>query len=98
MEGKAKLLCAIIGAVIIISAGVYYAKTAGADVPENLRCSLDEDCVPASCCHASSAVNRQFAPSCAGIKCTMECAPNTLDCRQGEIKCAHNICKAILEK
>lgn len=96
MEGKAKLMLAVLLGVILVVAGVIYFKLQS--IPENLRCSQDSDCVPASCCHASSAVDKQSAPDCKGIKCTMECAPNTMDCGQGEIKCVHNVCKAILKK
>lgn len=61
-------------------------------VPQEKQCSRDADCVPAQCCHAADAVNRNDAPDCSGTFCTLECAPNTLDCGQGEIKCSAGQC------
>ncbi len=64
---------------------------------ENMQCATDADCVPAACCHPKDAVNKAFAPNCEGIACTLECAPETLDCGQGEVKCVDNECKAMLK-
>lgn len=55
------------------------------------RCYSVSDCVPASCCHASSLVNKKYAPDCAGIYCTMDCA-GPLDCGNGEPACINNFC------
>ena len=63
----------------------------------NKICSVDNDCVKASCCHATDVVNKENAPDCSGIMCTMSCEPGTLDCSQGQIKCLEGICTAILE-
>ena len=30
--------------------------------PAELQCSVDSDCVPAQCCHATDAVNKLNAP------------------------------------
>ena len=62
----------------------------------NKACNLDRDCVPATCCHPTTAVNTESAPACSGIMCTDECVPATIDCGQGEIKCVHNACTAVL--
>ncbi len=70
--------------------------TPAMEVSEELRCQTDADCVPAQCCHPTSAVNKDFAPDCAGILCSQNCEPNTLDCGQGEIKCQAGKCKAII--
>ena len=56
------------------------------------QCSVDSDCVPAACCHPTEAVNSAYAPNCAAVLCTAECAPGTLDCGQGEIKCVKSQC------
>ena len=58
-------------------------------------CFVDSDCVPAACCHASHAVNKEFAPKCAGMFCSQECAPGTIDCGQGQIKCVKNECEVV---
>lgn len=64
--------------------------------PSPLECSQDSDCVPAQCCHATNAVSKDEAPNCQGKICTLNCAPNTLDCGQGEIKCIQNECTVVI--
>ena len=59
-------------------------------------CVQDSDCVPALCCHATSSVNKEFAPDCQGQLCSMECSPGTLDCGQGKIKCLEQECRIVL--
>lgn len=58
------------------------------------ECSVDSDCVPDGCCHASTCTTEEEKPDCQGIKCTMECVPNTLDCGQGSCKCKDSKCVA----
>jgi hypothetical protein len=65
-------------------------------VPEEKVCTIDSDCVPATCCHASEAVNEEHKPDCAGRLCTMNCEPGTTDCGQGEIKCVEESCEVVL--
>ena len=50
------------------------------------------------CCHSTSAVNKDNALDCKAVLCTMDCAPNTLDCGQGQIKCVDNICTVRLNE
>jgi len=66
-------------------------------VPAEKQCSVDTDCVKATCCHASSAVNKQAGPDCAGQFCTAECVPGTLDCNQGDVKCVSGECKVVMK-
>ena len=61
-------------------------------------CSLDEDCVPATCCHSTAAVNKEHAQNCRGWICTQECVPGTTDCGQGEIKCVSGSCAIVLNE
>ena len=68
------------------------------EVSPKIVCSSDADCVAAECCHATSAVNKANAPDCSTIYCTMDCAPNTLDCGQGQIKCVDNMCTVRLNE
>lgn len=70
----------------------------GCSVPENKVCSTDRDCVPDACCHAQDTVNKENAPDCSGMLCTMECVPDTLDCSQGEIKCLDGSCEVVWKK
>ncbi len=66
-------------------------------IPPEKRCSLDTDCVPAACCHAKDAVNKESAPNCQGILCTAVCEPGTLDCGQGKIKCLNKQCTVVIK-
>jgi hypothetical protein len=66
--------------------------------PSEKSCSLDSDCLPASCCHAINAVNLENSPDCAGQLCTTECVPGTIDCGQGEIKCVSGSCEAVMHE
>ncbi|MBI2662659.1 hypothetical protein HYX11_04335 [Candidatus Woesearchaeota archaeon] len=61
-------------------------------IPSEKSCTQDSDCVPATCCHANQSINKNYAPNCQNILCSMGCEPNTLDCSQGEIKCVNNEC------
>ena len=61
-------------------------------------CSVDNDCVTATCCHASDSVNKDAGPNCAGQICTQECVPDTIDCGQGEIKCVSGSCEVVLNE
>ncbi len=60
------------------------------------ECFEDTDCVPATCCHPTEAVNKEFRPNCSNVFCTEECQPNTLDCGQGKIKCIKNKCEVLI--
>lgn len=66
--------------------------------PAEKKCSADEDCLPATCCHPSEAVNKEHAPNCKGMLCTAECVPETIDCGQGEIKCVKGSCEVVLKE
>ena len=67
--------------------------TAGGEGGEG-QCKVDADCVPASCCHPASCVPAAQKPDCTDVMCTMQCAPNTLDCG-GHCACEAGSCKAI---
>ena len=77
----------MIGAIILTSCEE-------GNIPEELKCKSDEDCVAATCCHPKACVNRGFKPDCEGIMCSMECAPGTMDCGQGRCACVNNKCTA----
>jgi putative hemolysin len=58
------------------------------------ECSVNSDCVAASCCHASSCTSKENAPECSSVMCTMNCQSGTLDCGQGNCQCINNKCQA----
>jgi putative hemolysin len=60
-------------------------------------CSVNEDCVPDSCCHATSCTTKNNAPNCSQTMCTMECRSGTLDCGYGSCECTNNKCEAVLK-
>jgi len=57
------------------------------------ECTTSADCVPASCCHATSCVTKSRAPACEGMMCTLECQFGTLDCG-GSCGCVQGKCIA----
>jgi len=65
--------------------------------PTEKACTADLDCAPSACCHPNDAVNKQNAPDCRGVLCTLECTPETLDCGQGQLKCISGECKVVLK-
>ena len=67
------------------------------NIPGELYCNTDSDCVAASCCHPDSCVNAESAPDCQGLMCTLECKPGTMDCGQGKCVCQNNECTAQIE-
>ena len=75
-----------------------FLVSCSSEVAPEKQCSVDEDCVKSICCHADSAVNKEFGPDCAGMMCTADCVPGTLDCQQGEIKCLSGECSAVLKE
>lgn len=66
-------------------------------LPEK-SCSIAADCVPATCCHATNAVNSDYEPDCSDVLCTAVCEPGTLDCGQGEIQCLQGVCTVVLRE
>ncbi|MCK4589002.1 MAG: hypothetical protein KAT77_01045 [Nanoarchaeota archaeon] len=81
--------------IVLVILFIVFTRIGGEEVIE-AECSVDADCVAATCCHASEAVPLSQAPDCADIFCTTECVPGTLDCGQGEIKCLDGKCEAII--
>ncbi len=58
-------------------------------------CLIDNDCIPATCCHPTSCVNKNLAPNCSGVACTMDCKLGTLDCGQASCGCVNKRCQVI---
>jgi len=61
-------------------------------------CTKNSDCVPASCCHASSCISINNAPICSRIACSMGCKPGTMDCGQASCVCQNNKCAVVDNK
>ncbi len=84
----------VIGVVLMFS--IFLISCTPQDIPPEKLCESDDECVAASCCHSTDAVNKDHRPDCSNVFCTMECKPGTLDCGQGEIRCIDNKCTAVL--
>ncbi|MDP3881813.1 MAG: hypothetical protein Q8Q31_02955 [Nanoarchaeota archaeon] len=66
------------------------------DIGSEGSCSSSSDCIPASCCHATSCTNKEKAPICDKILCTQQCVPGTLDCGQASCECIDNKCEVVI--
>jgi len=65
------------------------------DLNSEAECTVDSDCVPASCCHANTCIPVSKAPSCGDVFCTQECQAGTIDCGGGCF-CDEGSCNAKL--
>lgn len=96
-----RLIILLVLMIIIITSGCIRQKVTNGDekttTTDELYCQSKSDCVPATCCHSDSCVNKNFKPDCTNIGCTAECEPGTMDCGQGYCDCVDNECKAIVE-
>ncbi|MFH0869403.1 MAG: hypothetical protein V1839_04205 [archaeon] len=97
---KKLFLFAAFALLIVFVLAVAGNHTVQAASANNVKaCESDSDCVPAQCCHATSAVNKLYAPDCSDAVCSIECVPKTLDCGQGTVKCTNGgICVVRLYK
>ncbi len=64
------------------------------NIDDLTSCQTDADCVPATCCHPTSAVNQKYAPDCAAVACDMSCQV-PLDCGGAKIACQNSKCTII---
>lgn len=60
--------------------------------------TIGEDCVAASCCHASECVWGNKAPSCDGTFCTMSCENGTMDCGAGHCEVVDGECEVVWDE
>jgi hypothetical protein len=65
---------------------------------DTLTCETDSDCVPSSCCHPDSCVNKANQPDCQDIMCSLNCKVDSLDCGQGSCQCINNKCGAVFNE
>ena len=85
-------------AILIFFLLLITACSSSTSISEEKACTSDLDCIPAECCHPTTAVNKEYAPDCSKELCTLNCRPGTLDCGQGDIRCVEGACTAILPK
>lgn len=90
MDIKVLIITSLVIATVLFALSLFKREE------DTKYCQADEDCVPATCCHPDDCVNLANRPDCEGIMCTMECAPNTMDCGQGYCACVDNECRAMI--
>ena len=61
------------------------------------ECQQDGDCIPSSCCHATSCVPIEKKPDCKRMICSMVCS-GPLDCGAGQCGCINNKCTIVKGK
>lgn len=81
----------IIGIILVVGFFWFNGKLTDEKV---LECEVDEDCVRASCCHATECVLESKAPNCSGAICSMVCS-GPLDCGAGSCGCVENKCAVV---
>jgi hypothetical protein len=67
--------CCPLAALLVVSLLTSTAALAASE------CSSNDQCVPATCCHAAYCVPRGRAPKCSATEqCSEDCQPFTIDC------------------
>jgi hypothetical protein len=62
--------------------------------PEDVQtCTIDQDCMPAQCCHPTSCINRVAKQPC-NVLCTMSC-DGPIDCGAGRCGCVNGKCGVV---
>jgi hypothetical protein len=82
----------IIIIVLLISLGilVYISQ----EFMSDKECEKDDDCMAASCCHATECTSVTNAPNCSGVFCSAVCSGH-LDCGVGYCGCVNKKCEVI---
>lgn len=91
-----KLFWIIIGLIILLAVLIYILQNNAKQDDDKIikECSIDSDCVPATCCHADSCVSADKKPDCSGILCSMDCS-GPLDCGMGHCGCVNGKCSVV---
>jgi hypothetical protein len=61
--------------------------------PTSQNCTIDDDCVPAECCHPTSCINKAEKSVC-NMLCTMNCQ-GPIDCGAGHCGCVNGKCSVV---
>jgi len=93
---KKRLIFFVVVLAILVTSGFIIFENLNNN-SGNESCSVNSDCVASSCCHPKDCVDKNSAPSCKGIACTMSCEVGTLDCGQGSCECKNNKCIAVIK-
>ena len=86
------VLIIFLGIVLLFVGIVFWVNAKGPNINPSDYCYSAEDCVPAQCCHPTSAVNKNYAPQyCDAADCSDVCI-GPLECQVGRIDCLSNKC------
>ncbi len=97
IEHNKKLFWVIIVLIVVLIIVIYLiVQKSKVDKVVLEECKIDEDCVPATCCHPDSCISVENAPVCEDIMCSMVCS-GPLDCGEGYCGCIRGKCN-ILKK
>lgn len=88
MNKRGLLLKLIVIAAVLIFGYIWFQNIFGGE--EELIC------VPATCCHPTTCIQKGQEQDCAAVSCTMECAPGTLDCNQARCEAINGKCEVVL--
>lgn len=91
---KAATLLVIMRLQLLLVASLLVALVFAAST----ECDSDDDCLPSTCCHATSCVHRSkvdASKDCSVTLCKATCVPFSLDCG-GECRCISRNCSSII--
>ncbi len=91
---------AVIGGVLgLVIVMILFQPVSNADIPNDLFCESDVDCVSAEDCHPTTCVSAEYKlHSEEPTFCTTDCVADTMDCGQGSCKCMNNNCEAVINE
>lgn len=93
MKKKVIIIIAIVAAILILGSLAYFYQDKLFNHSKGTgECKTDLDCVPSTCCHATTCVPLALRPNCSNILCSQVCKPNSLDCGQEICVCKNNKC------
>jgi nickel-dependent lactate racemase len=97
IEHNWKILIAIVLLIVVLIFVVRVILNNRREIVEVIEgdlCVVDEDCLPASCCHAESCVIKEKKPDCSNMFCSQVCS-GPLDCSEGSCGCVNNKCEIV---
>jgi len=77
----------VVGVLLVVGFFWFVGEKGSGEVSEN--------CVVASCCHASECVWESEAPDCGGIFCSMNCIGGSMDCGAGHCEIVDEKCGVV---
>ena len=98
MWKRRALIVFVLVLLVVVSGFLIKENNRKKDIPVELFCEDNGDCIPEEACHSSNCVGLGYEESRDGIFCSQECSPGTLDCGQGSCECVKNRCGAVFNE